>query len=94
LPNLAEYALGTDPRHFTPPLVAVLDANGLSLTFTRPANLPGLTYFAESAVDFGAWTPVPLEVLEPGPIETLRARDSLATGDPTRRFLRLRFQRQ
>jgi hypothetical protein len=94
LPNLAEYALGTDPCHFTPPLVAVLDSNGLSLTFTRPANLPGLTYFAESAVDFGAWTPVPLEVLEPGPIETMRARDALATGDSTRRFLRLRFQRQ
>jgi hypothetical protein len=94
LPNLAEFALGTDPRHFTPPLVAVLDSNGLSLTFTRPANLPGLIYFAEATVDFGAWTPVPLEVLEQGPIETLRARDSLTNGDPTRRFLRLRFQRQ
>ena len=94
LPNLAEYALGADPRHFTPPLVAVLDSNGLSLTFIRPANLPGLTYYAESSVDFGAWTTVPLEVLEQGSIETVRARDALTTGDPTRRFLRLRFQRQ
>ena len=93
LSNLAEYALGTDPRQFTPPLVATLDADGLSLTFTRPTNLPGLTYAAESSDGLGNWSPVPLEVLQTGTVETLRARDPFTTGDPTRRFLRLRFER-
>ncbi len=90
--NLAEYALGTDPHQFTPPLVATRDANGLSITFTRPANLPGVSYAAESSDDLGTWTPVPLEVLVPGAIETVRARDPL-TENPLLRFLRLRFER-
>ncbi len=92
-PNLAEYALGTDPRQFTPPLVATHDANGLSVTFTRPANLPDVSYAAESTADLGTWTPVPLEVLVPGAIETMRARDPLLTGNPLLRFLRLHFER-
>ncbi len=91
--NLAEYALGSDPRQFTPPLVATLDPNGLSLTFTRPAGLPGVSYGAESSDDLDTWTPVPLEVLEPGAIETVRARVPLDSGNPLLRFLRLRFER-
>lgn len=93
LPNLAEYALGTDPCAFTPPLVAVLDENGLSITFTRPDNLPGLTYAAECSEDLDAWSPALLEVLEEGDPETVRARDPLTSGDPAHRFLRLRFTR-
>ncbi len=92
-PNLAEYALGTDPQQFTPPLVATRDANGLSVTFTRPANLPDVSYAAESTDDLGTWSPVPLEVLVPGAIETVRARDPLDTGNPLLRFLRLHFER-
>lgn len=91
--NLAEYALGTNPRQFTAPLVATKDANGLTLTFTRPAGLPGITYAAESSDVLGPWTPVGLEVVEPGAIETIRTRDPL-TGDPSRRFIRLRFEKQ
>ena len=93
-PNLAEYALGSDPHQFTPALIATHDENGLSLTFTRPTGLPNVTYGAESSENFGTWTPVPLELLSPGPIETLRARDPLTTGNPAQRFLRLRFGRQ
>jgi hypothetical protein len=92
-PNLAEYALGSDPHQFTPPLVTTLDASGLSLIFSRPANLPNLSYGAESSEDLSNWTPVPLEMLAPGPIETLRARDPLDTGNRFLRFLRLRFTR-
>jgi hypothetical protein len=92
-PNLAEYALGTDPHQFTPPLVATHDANGLSVIFTRPAGLPGVSYSAESTDDLGIWTPVPLEVLVPGAVETVRARDPLLTGNPLLRFLRLHFER-
>jgi hypothetical protein len=94
LQNLAEYALGTDPRQFTPPLVPTLDANGLSLSFTRPANLPGLNYSAESSEGIDTWTPVPLEVIQEGDPETVRARDPLTNGDPSKRFLRLRFEHQ
>ena len=94
LSNLVEYALGTDPRHFTQSPVPVLDSNGLSLTFTRPANLPDVSYFAESSDGLGVWSPVPLEVLVLGPTETVRATDPLTTGDPSRRFLRLRVERK
>ena len=92
LPNLAEYALGTDPWQFTPPLVPTLDGNGLTLTFNRPAGLPDVSYFAESSDALGVWTPIPLEVITPGDPETVRARDPLTPGDPSKRFLRLRFE--
>lgn len=90
--NLAEYALGTDPWQFTPRLIPTGDANGLTLTFTRPANLPDVTYFAESSEELGTWSLIPLEVITPGDPETVRARDPMTTGDPSRRFLRLRFE--
>ena len=92
-PNLAEYALGSDPREFTPPLIAIRDSNGLSVTFTRPANLPDVSYAAEASSDLSTWAPVALKLLTPGAIETLRARDSLAAGNPLLRFLRLHFER-
>jgi hypothetical protein len=92
LPNLAEYALGGDPRAFTPPLVPVLDETGLWLTFKRPKDLPGVTYFAESSTDMLTWTTIPLEIVEPGNPETLVAREPLTIGNP-QRFIRLRFVR-
>ena len=91
LANLAEYALGSDPLAFTPPFVATLDGTGLWFTFTRPAGLPDVTYAAESSDGLGTWQPALLEVIGTGETETVRARDPLATGDPARRFLRLRF---
>ena len=94
LVNLAEYALGTDPRHFSPPLAAVRDENGLTLTFTRPAGLTGISYAAESSDGLGTWSPVTLEVIATGTTETVRARDPLTSGNPGRRFIRLRFERQ
>ena len=94
LTNFAEYALGTDPQQFTPPLVPNLDSKGLSITFTRPAGLSDVIYAAESSDGLGTWSEVPLEVLATGDIETVRACDPLTTGDPSRRFLRLRFERK
>ncbi len=93
LTNFAEYALGTDPRQFTPPLAAVLGENGLSLTFTRPADLPDVIYAAEASDDLDGWQDVPLEVLEPGATETVRALDPPAAGIRLHRFIRLRFER-
>lgn len=93
LVNLAEYALGSDPNVFTAPLSALKDSNGLTLTFTRPANLPDVSYDAEVSDGLGTWTPIPLEIIQTGDPETVRARDPLASGDPSKRFIRLKFTR-
>lgn len=93
LENLAEYALGTDPNHATPPLTGSLGPSGFSITFTRPKGLPDVTYAAESSADLAAWTPVTLTIITDGPVQTVRVTDPLNLGDPARRFLRLKFTR-
>ncbi len=93
LSNLAEYALGTHPRQFTAALPGVLDSIGFSITFTRPEGLPGILYFAEVTENLANWKPIPLEILNYGPIETLRARDPFGPDPALPRFLRLRFER-
>ncbi len=94
LANLAEYALGADPHAFTPPFAPTLDETKLFFTFTRPANLPGITYAAEFSDDAITWSPATLEILTPGLIETLKASAPLAPSEPFHRFLRLHFERQ
>ncbi len=91
LKNLVEYALGTDPRVRNASPAPILDANGLTLSFTRPKDLPNVSYSAESTDSFGTWTPITLELVNDGPVQTWRARDTLATGNPNRRFIRLVF---
>jgi len=66
----------------------------ISLTFSHPANLPGVGYAAESSPDLQIWTSVPLELLDSGPPETWHARDPLTGGAPSRRFLRLLTERK
>lgn len=95
LKNLAEYALGADPNATTTPLGApVRDGNGFSLTFTRPKGLTGVIYGAESSdtMAVGSWTPLTLEVITDGPVQTIRVRDPLNSGNLSRRFIRLLFQ--
>ncbi|MCF7789341.1 MAG: MBG domain-containing protein [Prosthecobacter sp.] len=91
LKNLVEYALGTDPwmRNALPAPIA--DANGLTLTFTRPKDLPDVSCSAESTDSLGSWTPITLELVSDGAVQTWRARDTLATGNANRRFMRLVF---
>ena len=91
LKNLAEYALGMNPRVRGAAPAPVVDANGLTLTFTRPKNLPDVTYAAESTDNLSGWNPVVLEVITDGPVQTVRARDTLSSGDPSRRIMRLIF---
>ena len=91
LKNLVEYALGTDPRVRNASPAPILDANGLTLSFTRPKDLPNVSYSAESTDSFGTWIPITLELVNDGPVQTWRARDTLATGNPNRRFIRLVF---
>lgn len=91
LKNLAEYALGTNPNQPTPAMTPALGANGFSLTFTRPKDLPDVTYAAESSTDLVHWTPITITLITDGPTQIMRATDSLTSGDATRRFLRLKF---
>ena len=93
LTNLAEYALGLDPHVRNTLPLPTLDSNGLSLIFTRPKDLPGVTYAAESSDDLITWRPVNIELVTDGPIQTMRVNDPLTTGNPTRRFVRLKFTR-
>jgi len=91
LSNLAEYALGTDPLVFTPPLTAVKNSDGLVLTFYRPSGLPDVLYGAESSDDLVHWNPCLVEMVADGPVQTMRAVDPLTSGNPARRFIYLRF---
>ncbi len=91
LKNLAEYALGTNPLGRNAAPQPTFDANGLTLLFTRPKALPDVTCAAQSTDSLGIWNPVTLEVISDGPVQTIRARDPLTTGNPNRRFMRLIF---
>lgn len=93
LMNLAEYALGSNPNEFTPAFVPVQDANGFSLIFMRPKDLPNVTYMAESSTDLITWMTLPLIVIQDAPVQTVRAIDPLTNGILGRRFIRLRFTR-
>lgn len=89
--NLAEYAMGTDPLTRNTPPQPTVDANGLTLIFTRPKALPDVTYSAESTDSFGSWNSITLEVIADGPVQTVRARDTLSSGNTMRRFMHLIF---
>ncbi len=91
--NLAEYALGTDPRNSTPDLSSALDDAGLTLTFTRPKALPDVIYSAESSTDFLTWNPLTLELVADGAVQTLRARVLFIGAIREKQFIRLRFSR-
>ena len=94
LPNLAEYALGTDPLVRNTPPQPTYDVNGLTLIFTRPKALPNVTYTAQSTDSLGTWNAVTLEVITDGPMQTIRARDPLTSGNTSRRFMHLIFGAQ
>lgn len=89
LPNLFEYALGANPRVAdTGPILAVEDGH-LTLTFTRPRDLPDVTCTVEVSDDLVSWTAVPLEIEADGEVQTVRASDT-QPATVGRRFIRLR----
>jgi hypothetical protein len=91
--NLVEYALGMNPMSRNPALLPVRDANGLTLIFTRPKGMPDATYGAQSTDNLNGWNALTLEIVTDGPVQTLRARDPLTNGNPSRRIMRLIFDR-
>jgi hypothetical protein len=92
LTNLSEYALGTNPLSHTPFLISHLDETGLWMSFDRPKGLPDVIYHAESSLDLATWTPLILEIVTDGPVQTVRVRSPEASTDRTG-FIRVRFTR-
>jgi hypothetical protein len=92
LTNLSEYALGTNPLSHTPFLISHLDGTGLWMSFERPKGLPDVIYHAESSLDLETWTPLILEIVTDGPVQTVRVRSPEASTDRTG-FIRVRFTR-
>lgn len=92
LANLAEYALGSDPKNFTPPLQSKLEDGVLFLIFSRPAALPDVLYAAETSTDLIVWQPANMEVIVPGDPQTVRVSVPIADSPPFSHMLRLRFE--
>jgi hypothetical protein len=93
-PNLIEYALGTSPLAFTPPLSVTSDGEFLTLTFDHPLEVTDVNYGAQLGNLLDEWTPLPLEVIgETNTTRTLRARTSIPSGSDNL-FIRLKLELQ
>ncbi len=90
--NLTEYALGTDPRLASDTISVQNDAAGQWLTFQRPKGLPDVVYQAVTSSDLNEWTPLPLEVLTDGPVQTVRVFNP-ASPNGRIGFIQVRFTR-
>jgi hypothetical protein len=100
LPNLVEYALGSDPQTKTPsasPVVAP-DGDYLTLTYTKVKNSPDITCAAQVASSLaGAWDSSAAsvdqlwQVIDNGSTETITARDKAPLSASPTRFMRLKI---
>ena len=94
LENILEYALGSDPRSYSPAPGMTVDETHLELAFERPKGLSDLSYHVESGSALGGWTPVALEVIgETATTESIRARAERPAA-PASLFIRLRVESQ
>lgn len=89
VPNLLEYALGSDPLATTLPPTASLVDGYLTLSFERPRYLPGVVYSVQISSDLKEWTALTTSVTVNGDTETVTARDPTPASNLTRRFIRL-----
>ncbi|MBK1882913.1 hypothetical protein JIN85_10830 [Luteolibacter pohnpeiensis] len=90
IPNLLEYALGTDPAVANPPLEPGVDEATLSLTYTQNADATDISLKAQWSDDLQTWSDVGViyETLsEQAQTQTIRA--TVAIGSGGHRFLRL-----
>ena len=57
IPNLLEYFFGTDPNQIqaSAPIQSSIESQHLTFTFTRSANLAGITYRVELSPDLSSW---------------------------------------
>ena len=106
VPNLLEYAFGTDPRSATShvqPTGSLVSAEGrpyFALTFRRLILGYEVNYDAEVSNDLTTWSTLPGTNLVGEPLfnsdgtKTVTVRDSDPVAATTQRFLRLRVSRQ
>ena len=90
VPNLLEYALGTDPNSassVTRPAVQV-SGSRLQLTFAR--TRADVTYIVEASSDLASWSAIATNPGTVGQSVTVTDTVDLSTASPPRRFLRLR----
>jgi hypothetical protein len=55
--------------------------------------MPDVIDGAQSTDDLATWNARTLEVISDGPVQTMRVRDPLTSGNPNRRIMRLIFDR-
>ena len=105
IPNVLEYAFGTEPKIANVtnlPVGAIQNIGGtnyLTLTFRRSPTAGDLTYTPQSGAPIGTWNGVPVQVGVPvnngDGTQTVTFRDSVPTTQPgvTQRFMRLQVTR-
>lgn len=94
LPNLGEYALGSDPATFTRMPAAILTENALVLDFAKPTFPSDVLTTAEASSNLTDWHPVPITLRTDGPVQQLRASQPLNPGPGPLQVIRLRFTLQ
>jgi len=96
MPNLAEYALGTDPLSGSDRPAAVMTPLGesehLSVTFRRTTD-PDLVYEVLASDDLVGWDPIWRSTGVENTAGPVTVRDSEDSGGPPSRFMRLRISR-
>jgi hypothetical protein len=100
LPNLVEYALGSNPQTKTPSASPVITADGdyLALTYTKVKNSPDITCAAQVSSSLtGTWYSSAASVnqrwqaIDNGSTETITARDKVPISASPTRFMRLKI---
>jgi len=101
LQNLIEYALGTSPLAYTASPAARIEPDEasppvkrLTMRFTRPRDLPDVSYAVWVSADLKSWSEVSDITVVDGPgseLETVIARDSEPAAEG-RRFMHLRIR--
>lgn len=98
LPNLVEYALGSDPQTRTPSASPVVTADGdyLALTYTKAKNSPDITCSAQVTSSLtGTWSTADVDqfwqVIDNGSTQTITARDKTSISASPSRFMRLKI---
>jgi len=103
LANLAEFALGKNPRQadasaaWTTAVQTVGGVDYLTISFRRRAPALDLAYAVHSSADLAAWSAGPVQVgsavANGDGTETVTYRDTVAVGSGARRFLRVQVNR-
>lgn len=92
VPNLMEYALGSDPNSSLSAgrAIASLTSDGLRVTLSFLRARSDLTYIVEGSADLASWSVVATNPGAPGQNVVVVDNVNVSTATPPRRFLRLR----